>query len=189
MRFAGVSMVALTMAALGCAGQKPAVSTAAPKPPAAVVAGVWDGVLRATITEGIGTGDTRIEKQEWHLPQTGAAIAGYYVAALTFVSGDGRPYVCSRQPQFSAIQRFDVTGRVREGAGQIDLEEVTQQSAQGRCDPGNRRLFRYEGTVRGDVLTLVNGQRHQTLYRSRGTEARRESVPLPSALPGPAGPT
>jgi len=196
MRFAGVSMVALTMAALGCAGQKPPVSAAAPRPPALVVAGVWDGVLRATITEGIGTGDTRIEKQEWHLTQTGATIAGYYVAALTFVSGDGRPYVCSRQPQFSAIQRFDVTGRVRDGGGQgagqgggqIDLEEVAQQSAQGRCDPGNRRLFRYEGTVRGDVLTLVNGQRHQTLYRSRGTEGRRESVTLESALPGPAGP-
>jgi hypothetical protein len=174
------------MAALGCAGvgQKPAVTTAASRPSGPEVAGVWDGVLRATITEGIGTGDTRIEKQEWHLTQTGGTIAGYYVAALTFVSGDGRPYVCSRQPQFSAIQRFDVAGRIRDGSGgQIDLEEVTQQSAQGRCDPGNRRLFRYEGTVHGDVLTLVNGQRHQTLYRSRGTEAQRETVTLESAAP------
>src|SRR6476659_859702 len=146
MRFAGVCMVALlTAAAGGCVGQKPAVSSAAATVSLAEVAGIWDGVLRATITEGIGTGDTRIEKQEWHLTQAGGSITGYYIAALTFVSGDGRPYVCSRQPQFSAIQRFDVTGRVREGAGgQLDLEEVTQQSAQGRCDPGNRRLLHYE---------------------------------------------
>jgi hypothetical protein len=178
-------MVALvTAAAGGCVGQKPAVSSAAVTVSSAEVGGIWDGVLRATITEGIGTGDTRIEKQEWHLTQSGGAITGYYIAALTFVSGDGRPYVCSRQPQFSAIQRFDVSGRVRDGVtDKVDLEEVAQQSAQGRCDPGNRRLFHYEGTVRGDVLTLVTGQRHQTLYRSRGAEARRETVTLEPAPP------
>ena len=37
----------------------------------AEVAGVWDGVVRATISEGMGTGDTRIEKQEWHLAAGG----------------------------------------------------------------------------------------------------------------------
>ena len=121
-----------------------------------------------TIGEGIGAGDTRIEKQEWHLTQAGSAITGYYIAALTFVSGDGRPYVCSRQPQFSATQRFDVTGRVRDG--HIEIEELGLEIAAGvsRCDPGVRRLARYRGRLDGDVLTLIGGGRAaQTLYRIR----------------------
>jgi hypothetical protein len=179
MRFAGVSIFSLALATWSCAGRRPAVSTPAVVAAPPQIAGIWDGVLRATITEGMGTGDTRIEKQEWHLTQSGGAISGYYIAALTFVSGDGRPYVCSRQPQFSAIQRYDVTGHVTGGTvGSIELEEVAQQSAQGRCDPGNRRLFRYDGTVHGDVLTLVNQQRRQTLYRAHATEEQRQSVEL-----------
>ena len=92
--------------------------------PGPQVSGVWDAVTSATIDEGVGAGDTRIEKQEWHLSQSGSAIRGYYIAALTFVSGDGRPYVCSRQPQFSALQRFDVAGRVQAGA--IEIQEMGQ---------------------------------------------------------------
>src|ERR1051325_6576732 len=125
MRWAGFSVFALAVATTGCAGRKTAVVTAASvKTPE--LAGVWDGVLRATINEGMGSGDTRIEKQEWHLTQSGGTISGYYIAALTFVSGDGRPYVCSRQPQFSAVQRYDVSGHVR--AGMVEIEEVTQKA-------------------------------------------------------------
>jgi hypothetical protein len=185
MRLAGVSSFALALAITSCAGRKPTLSSAA-RPPAAQLTGVWDGMIRATISEGMGTGDTRIEKQEWHLAQSGGAIRGYYIAALTFVSGDGRPYVCSRQPQFSAIQRYDVTGHVQGGVdGLIELEEVAQQSAQGRCDPGNRRLLRYEGKLQGDVLTLVvNGGQRQTLYRSRESDEQR-AAPAELDAPGP----
>jgi hypothetical protein len=135
----------------------------------------------------MGRGDTRIEKQEWHLTQNGASITGYYIAALTFVSGDGRPYVCSRQPQFSAVLRFDVTGRVKAGA--VELEEVTQKTAQGRCDPGVRKLIRYQGNVQGDVLTLVNGEQRQTLYRTRGERHKDAANQLESAsAPPPESP-
>jgi hypothetical protein len=181
MRFAGVSIITLAFAAGGCAGHKPEVTTAATAP-AAQVDGIWDGVIRATIAEGIGTGDTRIEKQEWHLAQKDGSISGYYIAALTFVSGDGRPYVCSRQPQFSAVQRFAVTGHVKGGPeGTLEIEETAQQSAQGACDPGSRELFHYQGRVQGDVLTLIAGQQRQTLYRSRGTEERRQPAELEGA--------
>ena len=174
MRLAGVSIFALSFVTAGCAGRKPTPVRTAASAPGPEVAGVWDGVIRATISEGMGTGDTRIEKQEWHLAQAGGSISGYYIAALTFVSGDGRPYVCSRQPQFSAVQRYDVTGVVRgSGEGAIEIQEVAQRSAEGRCDPGNRRLFHYEGKLQGDVLVLVvNGQQKQTLYRSHGGEER-----------------
>ena len=88
------------------------------------VSGIWDAMSQTTIGEGIGAGDTLIEKQEWHLSQSGSAIRGYYIAALTYVSGDGRPYVCSRQPQFSALQRFEVVGHVKAGA--IEIQELGQ---------------------------------------------------------------
>lgn len=174
MRWAGVSIFALAVAAASCAGRKTTVVNAANSSASPEVAGIWDGVVRATISEGMGTGDTRIEKQEWHLAQSGGSISGYYIAALTFVSGDGRPYVCSRQPQFSAVQRYDVSGSVRNTSdGGIEIQEIAQKSSEGRCDPGNRRLFHYEGKVQGDVLTLVvNGQQKQTLYRSRGADER-----------------
>ena len=182
MRWAGVSIFALAVAAASCAGRKTTVASSA-NVSSIQVTGVWDGVVRATISEGMGTGDTRIEKQEWHLAQSGGAISGYYIAAMTFVSGDGRPYVCSRQPQFSAVQRYDVSGKVRAGIdGGVEIQEIAQKSAEGRCDPGNRRLLHYEGKVQGDVLTLVvNGQQKQTLYRTRATEDRTSGADLSTA--------
>jgi hypothetical protein len=170
MRFGSLGIIALAAAfggAVGCGGHHPATSTAAKAP--SQLSGVWDGVNRSTIEAGMGAGDTRIEKQEWHLNQEGDAISGYYIAALTFVSGDGRPYVCSRQPQFSTVQRFDVSGRVR--AGKVEIEEVMQRSEQGRCDPGARRLARWNGRLSGDVLTLETEGLKQTLYRNRAPHA------------------
>ena len=41
--------------------------------PPLVLSGVWDGVSQTTIANGMGAGDTRIEKQEWHLTQAGEA--------------------------------------------------------------------------------------------------------------------
>src|SRR5450432_74676 len=177
MRFAGLVMYACAVAAGGCAARpmppatmptnpaNPANPNLATHPGGSEVSGVWDAMSQTTIGEGIGAGDTRIEKQEWHLTQDGRAITGYYIAALTFVSGDGRPYVCSRQPQFSAMQRFNVVGRVL--GGQIEIQELEQRAAQAgnHCDPGLRQLARYNGRLDGDVLTLVNGAQRRTLYR------------------------
>ena len=116
----------------------------------------------ATIDEGVAAGDVRIEKQEWHLSQSGSAIRGYYIAALTYVSGDGRPYVCSRQPQFSAFQRFEVAGQVQAGA--IEIQRARPGGDTRRrtgAIPGMRQLARYRGLLDGDVMTLVSG-RQQT---------------------------
>ena len=155
--------LAVSVAAASCAGRRPGLATAAS--PTVVVSGIWDGFFRAVMSDGAGSGDTRIEKQEWHLAQTGDKVSGYYIAAVTFVSGDGRPYLCNREPQFSTVQRYDVSGRVKGGA--VELQEVAQRSSQGRCDPGNRRLVSYQGNLQGDVLTLTMGEHRQTLYRSK----------------------
>ena len=53
MRWAGVSVFALAVATAGCAGRKTTVvSTANVSSPE--VTGIWDGVVRATISEGMG---------------------------------------------------------------------------------------------------------------------------------------
>jgi hypothetical protein len=187
MRFAGLGICALVVAgtATGCAARHPALATAAT--PALQISGVWDGVNRTTIEAGMGAGDTRIEKQEWHLTQQGDAVAGYYIAALTFVSGDGRPYVCSRQPQFSTVQRFDVSGRVR--ANTVEIDEVTQRAAQGRCDPGARPLSRWTGQLKGDIMTLVadgGAGLRQTLYRNRAPGTGADAVPELAVATSPA---
>ncbi|HEY2904041.1 MAG TPA: hypothetical protein VGL59_25865, partial [Polyangia bacterium] len=161
----------LSLAAASCAGRSSHLANGSNA--GTVVAGVWDGVFRAVLRDGVGSGDTRIEKQEWHLSQAGDSVSGYYIAALTFVSGDGRPYMCNREAQFSAMQRFDVSGQVRGGV--VEIQEIAQRSAQGRCDPGSRRLARYQGNLRGDVLTLVTGEHRQTLYRNKEAGTRREA--------------
>jgi hypothetical protein len=173
--FVGLIRLALVMASLGCAaggaGQRRSAATAGSTAGGPQISGIWDAVTSATIDEGVAAGDVRIEKQEWHLSQSGSAIRGYYIAALTYVSGDGRPYVCSRQPQFSAFQRFEVAGHVRAGAIEIQEMGQAENPKENRCDPGMRQLARYRGLLDGDVLTLVSGRQQTRLYRIHDTTA------------------
>jgi hypothetical protein len=62
--------------AAGCAAHRPATTNAGSAVPAPQVAGVWDAVTSGTIDEGVAAGDMKIEKQEWHLSQSGSAIRG-----------------------------------------------------------------------------------------------------------------
>ncbi len=164
-RFSTLATVLIGLAS-GCVARRaaPANVATAQRPPLAL-SGIWDGVSQTTIGDGMGAGDTRIEKQEWHLTQAGNAITGYYIAALTYVSGDGRPYICNRQPQFSATQRFDVTGQVRGGLIEIEERKLAMAETGSTCDPGARQLARYRGRLEGDVLTLTSGGQRRTLYR------------------------
>jgi hypothetical protein len=167
--FVGFIRLALAMASLagaaGCAGHRQGTANAGSSATGPQISGIWDAVTSATIDEGVAAGDVRIEKQEWHLSQSGSAIRGYYIAALTYVSGDGRPYVCSRQPQFSAFQRFEVAGHVQAGAIEIQEMGQAENARENRCDPGLRQLARYRGLLDGDVMTLVSGRQQTRLYR------------------------
>jgi hypothetical protein len=189
MRFVGLVVCVFAVATGGCATHAaPPVSAspmAASKTVPSEISGVWDALSRTTIGQGIGAGDTRIEKQEWHLSQAGSAISGYYITALTFVSGDGRPYVCNRLPQFSATQRFSVAGEVR--GGQIEIEEKEQRATEkgNRCDPGQKHLARYSGRLEGDVMTLMSGAQRQTLYRIHHPEGTAEGTAEPTTEAGP----
>src|SRR5262245_60138614 len=109
---------------------------------AVTVAGVWEGVSQSTLEDGAGAGDTRIERQAWRLDQKGDSVSGFYVVELTMISGDGRPYLCSREPRFSTLLRFDVRGKVA-GSG-VELEEVGDVKAKGPCRPTFRTPSRFQ---------------------------------------------
>src|SRR3954452_23454207 len=155
-----VSVFALCAAVGGCATMRAGGGS---RDRQVVVAGVWEGMSQSTLQEGNGAGDTRIERQSWRLDQKGDTISGYYVVELTMISGDGRPYLCSREPRFSTLLKFDVRGKVA-GDG-VDLEEVGDMKAKGPCRPTLRSPSRYRAALRGDVLTINDGERRMPLHR------------------------
>jgi hypothetical protein len=129
---------------------------------------VWEGFARGTIPEGLGAGDTRIERQSWHLRQDGQKVRGFYVVELTMISGDGRPYVCSREPRFKTLLRFQVEGQV--GQEGIELSEIGDAQTKGPCRPAFRTPARFRAEVAGDQLTIEDGSYRLTLHR-RGDKA------------------
>ena len=138
--------------------------------------GVWEGLSQDTLSDGVGAGDTRIERQAWQLRQAGKAITGFLVTELTMVSGDGRPYLCSHEPRFSTLIRFEVKGMV--GPGGVRLEQVGDAMAKGPCRPTHASRASYRAEVRGDILTLADGERSITLYRRRGEQAAQATKQL-----------
>lgn len=127
------------------------------------VSGVWEGSFRSTVSDGVGGGDTRFERQAWRLSQKGDTVTGFYVVELTMVSGDGRPYLCNHEPSFSALLRIEVRGRAARGG--IELEEVGDALTKGPCHPTMRTRSRYRAAVRGNILTLNDGTRRLPLSR------------------------
>jgi hypothetical protein len=158
--FERLTVLALCAAGAGCATMKARSQRLSARP---AVAGVWEGTIESTLAEGAAAGDTRIERQAWRLSQSGDVVTGYYVVELTMVSGDGRPYLCSREPRFTTLLRFDVRGRARRDG--IDLEEVGDVQAKGPCRPSVRSLSHYRAALEGDVLTLNDGERRVPLHR------------------------
>src|SRR3954452_2012962 len=161
-----VSVFALCAAVGGCATMRAGGGS---RDRQVVVAGVWEGMSQSTLQEGNGAGDTRIERQSWRLDQKGDTISGYYVVELTMISGDGRPYLCSREPRFSTLLRFDVRGRI--GRDGIDLEEVGDVMARGTCRQSYHMPAHYQGSLTGDVLTVSDGEHRIALSRRTGSEA------------------
>lgn len=132
------------------------------------VAGLWEGFFRETIGDGVAAGDTSVERQAWSLEQRGNQITGFYVTELTMVSGDGRPYLCSREPRFQTLLRFEVVGRIQEGG--VELQEVGDVLAQGACRPAFSSPRHFRAEVRGDTLVLQEGGKKTQLRRRSSDE-------------------
>jgi hypothetical protein len=171
LNFRSLLVPLLAVFGLGCAAGGAGRKAGGPTP---VVEGVWEGFAQDTIGEGVGAGDTRMERQAWHLRQKGAELSGFYVVELTMVSGDGRPYLCSREPRFSTLLRFEVRGRADSGG--IEIEEVGDALAKGPCRPVFRSPTRFQAQLKGDVMNLRDGGHRVTLYRRplKETSATRQ---------------
>ena len=189
----GVGVLAATVLSLaGCVGQvKPTPQPAAPPRPA--IAGLWEGLTRATVPDGPAAGDTRIERQLWKLTQQGETVTGFCVVELTMISGDGRPYLCSQEPQLRALIRVEVKGRVTPEGARID--EVSAPQTQGPCAVGLRAPRSFQVKVRGNLMVLSDGTNQLSLTRrpsSAGDEnilASLNAGPPPSATqPSPSRP-
>jgi hypothetical protein len=163
-----MALLALCAAGGACATTRGGRPASPPAPP--LVSGIWEGVVQSILKEGAAAGDTRIERQAWRLVQDGAVVSGFYVVELTMISGDGRPYLCSHEPRFSTLLRFDVRGRV--AGNNVDLEEVGEVQAKGPCRPTFRSPSRFRAAVRGNILTLSDGERALPLYRRPANETR-----------------
>jgi hypothetical protein len=161
-----LTLAAVATVSSGCAGLRARSGRGNARLP--VIAGIWEGFSQDKIADGLGAGDTRVERQAWHLRQNGAAVFGFYVAELTMLSGDGRPYLCSREPRFSTLLRFEVRGRVASSG--IEIEEVGDALAKGPCRPVFRSPTRFRAELKGDMLTLTDGGHRQTLYRRTGKD-------------------
>jgi hypothetical protein len=177
---ASVLAVALMLAAGCAAGRRGGAGV----PDAA---GTWEGISRVVLPGGGGPGDTRIERHAWQLAQDGRAVSGYYVVELTMISGDGRPFLCSRTPKFSTLLRFEVRGVVDKG--ELVLHETGAPRARGTCKPGLHNPERFSGRIAGNVLTVRGAGRQQTLYRRPPDERLSASLAQmsfdePAAEPG-----
>ena len=178
-------MLLCASAFAGCAHRAPKPENATSLP---ALAGIWSGFQKETLTDGAAAGDTHIAKQEWHLSQAGTRISGYYVEAETFVSGDGRPYVCNREAQFSTLTRFEVSGSLEVDGHSAHLEEVRMAPPleDGTpCAPRRRGLRQYHARVTGDLLVIANDSVREMLYRSF-EGGLVETMVLPHPAPQPA---
>lgn len=169
----GKLALGLALAAASCGRAPRPAATGPASPGAAAVAGVWDGVSRSRVGSE-SDDDTRTERQEWHLRQSGGALRGFTLVETTVESGDGHPYQCNNQTSFQAMSRFELRGRVE--GGRVDLEEVSQAAEHGACDLGERQLLHYRGEIRGDILMLVGG------VAAAPPDARRVLYRRPAAL-------
>jgi hypothetical protein len=168
-----LAAVALAVGGLGCASARGAARGAAGMP---AIDGIWEGFSQGTVADGLGAGDTRIERQAWRLRQNGNTISGFYVVELTMISGDGRPYLCSREPKFSTLLRFEVRGQASSSG--LEIEEVGDVLSRGPCRPTVRTPARFRGEVQGDVLTLIEGEHRFTLYRRPPNDQKAATAQL-----------
>jgi hypothetical protein len=168
-----VVFAAACVTAVGGCGPRPPVA----RPPAAAaaataataasgVSGTWDW----DVEERNDDGDTRVEREVWHLTQRGREIQGYYDRVLTVLSGDGRPFECYQKTRYEKFTRFRISGAI-DGA-LVRLRETSYETRPDPCDGGRRSMTAYVGHLDGGTITLRWSPAGQQVLRRRG-----ETVP------------
>jgi len=158
----GVAVLAAVgvVAVVACGSTRPVVR---PPPPRAApdVSGTWDW----DVEERNDDGDTRVEREVWHLSQKGRDIEGYYDRVLTVHSGDGRPFECYQNTRYEKFTRFRISGSI-EGA-LVRLRETSYETRPDPCDRGRRSMTAYVGHLEGGTITLRWSPAGQQVLRRR----------------------
>jgi hypothetical protein len=171
MQHALVGVVALATACVGvvagCGSRPPVARATTPTVRGPDVSGTWDWDVEERNDEG----DTRVEREVWHLTQRGGEIQGYYDRVLTVLSGDGRPFECYQNTRYQKFTRFRILGSI-EGA-MVRLRETSYETRPDPCDGGRRSMTAYVGRMEGGTITLRWPPAGQQVLRRRneGTAA------------------
>jgi hypothetical protein len=123
------------------------------------LAGAWEWQFRAADPDG----DLHVEREEWHLSESGNEISGYYIRLLERRRSSG-VFACNNSPLIQGSTRYLVKGH-RFG-NKISIAEVDYQTTPGPCENGARRLEQYQGTLHPEgtlALSWTGGS--QTLRR------------------------
>ncbi len=123
------------------------------------LSGVWEWQFRAADPDG----DLHVEREEWHLSESGNEISGYYVRQLDRRRSSG-VFACNNSGVIAGTTRFLVRGH-RFG-NKVSLAEVDYQASPSPCENAARRLDQYQGTLHPEgtlVLSWSGGS--QTLRR------------------------
>jgi hypothetical protein len=182
----GVVAVATTcMAVVAGCGARPPVARPVPAAAAPDVSGTWDWDVEERNDEG----DTRLEREVWHLTQTGLLIHGYYDRVLTVQSGDGRPFECYQNTRYQKFTRFRIAGSIE--AGMVRLRETSYETRPDPCDGGRRSMTAYVGRFEGGTITLRWPPAGQQILRRRGegTVGPESADTTASVTPAVAPPT
>ena len=128
----------------------------------APVTGDWEWQLRSIDAEG----DERLEREEWHLAESDAGIAGWYERTVTRARGEGT-FACNGEARYLTVTRYAISGS--RAGDRVSLSETEYKSAPSRCDNGLRRLDSYRGTLSADggELSLSWGPGTQLLRRKK----------------------
>ncbi len=149
----GSSTLSLAGSDLGPRGRNPH-----PQEP---IDGVWEWQFRAVDADG----DLHSEREEWHLSEKSAEIAGYYERTIERQRVSG-VFACNSSPQIRSTTRFTIKGQ-RFG-DKLSISEIDYQLPPSPCESGQRRLDSYQGSVLPEGQLLLNWSGgHQILRRKR----------------------
>lgn len=177
----------------------PVVEALRPRPPALArlsprdIAGDWRWSL-ATEADGV----RRIEVEHWRLqspapagpgrPLDRQSVMGTCERVVTFLSMDGMPFECNQALAYELRATYRVQGTIT--GGELELAELSYETADSPCEPGHRRLATYRGERIGPDLVLRWPEGEQTLKRDAsgkkpGVDAQPGVEPRPAmALAG-----
>jgi hypothetical protein len=166
---AGIAPCITGCGATRSAGTRYASLSAAGATAKSPLTGVWDLVQRSRDAEG----DERIERHEFHAaPGPQGGVYGVWNSSLTWVSADGRPFLCNNESSYRLQQRTLLRSSGENGGF---FETLAHTDEPGPCGVHPKATEACAARVQGSHLVLSCADRRLIL-------SRRLDEPLPLAV-------